>query len=303
MEGETSLPLHLMSQFLLFVVGGLANAAYLFIVAAGLSLVFGALRVINMAHGSLYMIAAFVTVLVANQLGVAFGFWGALLAAVLVTAAVGAVIEIVVLRRVYREEHLVQLLGTYALTLVIAGAVRIIFGPNYRTMKPPSLFSGSVTVGGFHYSIYSFFMIGAAVLIAAGVYLLMYRTSLGRNIRAAVSDPQLLSASGVNVARLFTTVFMIGAGLAGLGGVIVAPSQAVGITMDTDVLVLAFAISVIGGLGSIVGSLVGSLIVGEVLSFGLVNPYTNQFALAFVFIVMAAVLTIRPWGLFGAAEA
>ncbi len=283
-------------------MGGLSNAAYLFIVAVGLSLVFGALRVINMAHGSLYMIAAFVTVVVANRLGLALGFWVGLLAAVIVTGAVGVLIEIVVLRRVYREEHLIQLLGTYAVTLIVAGAVRIIFGSNYRTMSPPQLFSGSLSLAGYRYSVYSLFMIGAAIMIAVGVNLMLYRTALGRNIRAAVSDSELLSASGVNVARLFTTVFAIGAGLAALGGVIVAPSQAVGTSMDSDVLVLAFAISVIGGLGSIIGSAVGAVLVGEIYSFGLVNPYTNQFALAFVFIIMTAVLTIRPWGLFGRAE-
>ena len=289
-------------KLLLFAVGGLSNAAYLFIVAAGLSLVFGALRVINMAHGSLYMIAAFLTVVVANQLGTIFGFWVGLLVAVLVTAAVGALIEIVVLRPVYGKEHLIQLLGTYAVTLIVAGAVRLVFSANYRTMKAPDQFSGSLSIAGYRYSEYSFFMIFVAVLIAVGVYVLIYRTGLGRNIRAAVSDPELLNASGVNVARLFTTVFAIGAGLAALGGVIVAPSQAVNSSMDSDVLVLAFAISVIGGLGSIVGSLVGSLIVGEVISFGLVNPYTNPFALAFVFIIMVVVLFIRPWGLFGQPE-
>ena len=290
------------AQVLLFAVGGLSNAAYLFIVAAGLSLVFGALRVINMAHGSLYMIAAFVTVVVAERLGVALGFWGGLLAAVIITGLVGALIEIVVLRRVYREAHLVQLLGTYAVTLIIAGLVRIVFGPNYRTMKVPAQFNGSLSLAGFSYSVYSLVMIVAAILIAAGVYLMLYRTALGRNIRAAVSDPELLSASGIDVGRLFTTVFVIGACLAALGGVIVAPSQAVLSSMDTDVLVLAFAISVIGGLGSILGSLVGSVIVGEVYSFGLQNPYINQFALAFVFLIMAAVLIIRPWGLFGTPE-
>ena len=289
-------------KLLLFAVGGLSNAAYLFIVAAGLSLVFGALRVINMAHGSLYMIAAFLTVVVANQLGTIFGFWVGLLVAVLVTAAVGALIEIVVLRPVYGKEHLIQLLGTYAVTLIVAGAVRLIFSANYRTMKAPDQFSGSLNIAGYRYSEYSFFMIFVAVVIAVAVYVLIYRTGLGRNIRAAVSDPELLNASGVNVARLFTTVFAIGAGLAALGGVIVAPSQAVNSSMDSDVLVLAFAISVIGGLGSIVGSLVGSLIVGEVISFGLVNPYTNPFALAFVFIIMVVVLFIRPWGLFGQPE-
>jgi branched-chain amino acid transport system permease protein len=289
-------------KFLLFFVGGLSTAAYLFIVAAGLSLVFGALRVINMAHGSLYMIAAFLTVVVAEKVGLITGFWGGLVAAVIITGLIGAIIEIVVLRRVYGEEHLVQLLGTYALTLIIAGAVRIIFGSNYRTVKTPSLFSGSVTIAGYSYSVYSFFMIAAAVLIGFGVYAMMFRTSLGRNIRAAVSDSELLSASGVNVALLYTTVFVIGAGLAALGGAIVAPSQAVGSTMDTDVLVLAFAISVIGGLGSILGSLLGAVIVGEAISFGLQNQYTNGFALAFVFIIMVVVLTIRPWGLFGKVE-
>ena len=157
-------------------------------------------------------------------------------------------------------------------------------------------------IGGYSYASYQFFMIAAALVIAAGVYLMMFRTGLGRNIRAAVSDSELLSASGVNVARLYTTVFVIGASLAALGGAIVAPNQAVSGSMDTDVLVLAFAISVIGGLGSIVGSLVGALIVGEVISFGLSNAYTNPFALAFVFIVMTAVLIVRPWGLFGRTE-
>jgi len=290
------------SQFLLYTMGGLTTAAYLFIVSAGLSLVFGALRVINMAHGSLYMIAAFVAAVAANALGAGFGFWGGLVVAIAVTGAVGALIEIVVLRRVYREEHLVQLLGTYALALIIAGLVRIVFGPNYRNTPTPALFSGHVGLAGFSYSVYSLFMIVAAVAIAAGVYLMLYRTPLGRNIRAAVSDPELLSASGIDVARLFTTVFVIGAALAALGGVIVAPSQAVGSSMDTDILVLAFAISVIGGLGSIVGSAVGSVVVGLVISFGLQNGSTNQFALAFVFIIMVAVLVIRPWGLFGVAE-
>src|SRR5438309_3386039 len=137
-------------KLVLFAVGGLSTAAYLFIVSAGLSLVFGALRVINMAHGSLYMIAAFLTVVVASQIGLVTGFWAGLLVAVLLTGIIGAVIEIVVLRRVYREQHLIQLLGTYALTLVIAGAVRLNFGASYRTVKPP--FIGHVVIGGYSYA-------------------------------------------------------------------------------------------------------------------------------------------------------
>jgi branched-subunit amino acid ABC-type transport system permease component len=289
-------------KFVLFTVGGLQLAAYLFIVTAGLSLVFGALRVINMAHGSLYMVAAFITVVVANQLSATAGFWAGLLLALAVTCAVGAVVEIVVLRRVYGQEHLVQLLGTYAVTLIVAGALRMVFGSNYRSMSAPAQFAGSVSIAGYSYSRYQLFMIAAAIVIGLGIYFLLYRTGLGRNIRAAVSDPDLLNASGVNVKRLFTTVFVIGAGLAALGGIIVAPSQAVHSSMDTDILVLAFAISVIGGLGSILGTVVGSLVVGEVYSFGLTIPATNKFALAFVFLIMVAVLVVRPWGLFGTVE-
>jgi branched-subunit amino acid ABC-type transport system permease component len=289
-------------KLLLFTVAGLSEAAFLFIVAAGLSLVFGALRVINMAHGSLYMVAAFVTAVVAAQLGAVAGFWSGLLLAVVVAGALGAVIEMVVLKRVYQAEHLYQLLGTYALTLIIAGAVRLVFGASFRTISPPAFLNGSVSILGGSYSVYTFFMIVAALVIGSALWLMLYRTPLGRNIRAAVSDPELLNATGVNVSRLYTIVFMIGAILAGLGGVLVAPSQVVSTDMDTSVLVLAFAISVIGGLGSIVGSLVGALIVGMIESFGVSNRYTAHLSIAFVFIVMVVVLTVRPSGLFGKPE-
>jgi branched-chain amino acid transport system permease protein len=289
-------------KFLLFTEAGLRVAAFLFIVAAGLSLVFGALRVINMAHGSLYMVAAFVTAYVAAQAGLVAGFWTGLLAAVIVTGLIGIVIEVVVLRRVYQSEHLYQLLGTYALTLIIAGLVRIVFGASFRVISPPAFLNRSVSMLGGSYSTYDFFMIGAALAIGAGLWLMLYRTPLGRNIRAAVSDPVLLNATGVNVSRLYTIVFMIGAILAGLGGVLVAPSQVVSLDMDNNVLVLAFAISVIGGLGSIVGSLVGALVVGMIESFGVSNPYTAHLSIAFIFIVMVVVLTIRPSGLFGRPE-
>ncbi len=289
-------------KLLLFTVAGLSEAAFLFIVAAGLSLVFGALRVINMAHGSIYMVAAFVTAVVAQQLGAVAGFWSGLLLAVVVAGVLGAVIEVVVLKRVYQAEHLYQLLGTYALTLIIAGAVRLAFGAGFRTIAPPAFLNGSVSILGGSYSVYTFFMIVAALVIGSGLWLMLYRTPLGRNIRAAVSDPELLNATGVNVSRLYTIVFMIGAILAGLGGVLVAPSQVVSADMDTSVLVLAFAISVIGGLGSIVGSLVGALIVGMIESFGVSNRYTAHLSIAFVFIVMVVVLTVRPSGLFGKPE-
>lgn len=289
--------------FVLFVLTGLSEASVLFLVAAGLSLVFGALRVINMAHGSLYMIAAFIsTAVVAAVAQSTVGFVAALILAPALVGLLGAAIEIGILRRLYNQEHLLQLLATYALTLIFAGGVRIIFGSQNRSIAPPDFLAGGAQIGGLTFPAYKLFLMFAAVVVAVGLYLLLYRTSLGRNVRAAVSDPELLNSSGVNVARLFTVVFMIGAGLAALGGVLISPDQAVTGSMDTDVLVAAFAISVIGGLGSLVGSFVGALIVGLATSFGILLPATSRWSVAFIFILMAVVLMIRPWGLFGRPE-
>lgn len=292
-----------LGNLLLYTLAGLSLAAVLFIVAAGLSLVFGALRVINMAHGSLFMIGAFVAwFIVARLAGSAFGFWGAILVAPAITALIGGVVEIVVLKPIYGQEHLLQLLGTYALTLVFAGAVRLIFGPDVRSLQAPDILNTAVHINGHSFAVYNLFLMGFAVVIAGALYLLLNRTGLGRNIRAAISDPELLAASGINVTRLFTTVFMIGTALAGLGGVLVAPSQSVDPGMDANTLINAFAISVIGGLGSLMGSFVGAIIVGLVLSYGFAVPQTAPWATAFVFAAMAIVLTIRPWGLFGRPE-
>lgn len=291
------------STLALTVLAGLSEASVLFLVASGLSLVFGALRVINMAHGSLYMVAAFLTTAIVGAFAQSsVGFLLALFLAPAAVALIGALIEILILRRLYRREHLLQLLATYALTLVFAGGVRIVFGSQNRSIRPPDFLSGGVSIGTLTFPTYKFFLMFAAVLVAAGLYLLLYRTSLGRNIRAAVADPELLNASGVNVTRLFTLVFMIGAGLAALGGVLISPDQAVTGGMDTDVLVAAFAISVIGGLGSLMGSFVGALIVGLVTSFGILIPQTSRWSVAFIFVLMAIVLMIRPWGLFGRPE-
>ena len=292
-----------LSFVVLFVLAGLSQAALLFIVAAGLSLVFGALRVINMAHGSLYMAAAYLATFVAAGITArTLGFLAALLVAPAVAALLGALIEILILKPLYGKEHLLQLLGTYALTLVFAGAIRLIFGSEIRNVAPPAFLNGSLPVFGQTFPTYRVFLMAAAGVIAGGLYLLLYRTGLGRNIRAAVSDPELLSAAGVNVPALFTTVFMIGALLAGLGGALVAPSQAVSPDIDNEVLVEAFAISVIGGLGSLVGSFVGALLVGLMTSFAIAYPPTSRLSVAFIFTAMAMVLTIRPWGLFGRPE-
>ncbi len=279
---------------------GLSRAGLLFVVSVGLTLVFGALRVINLAHGSLYMLGAFVTSSAVAWLGGDVGLWPALLLATAAAAAVGVIAEVGVLRRLYGKEHLLQLLATYALVLIIADLVQIVWGTGNRTVDRPAGLDGSVSVLGQGFAVYNLWIIGFALAVGAGLYLLINRTALGRNIRAAIVDPEMLAGVGVNVPLLFTTVFVLGAGLAGAAGAVVAPSGAVGLGMDIDIIVLAFAVTIIGGLGSIPGALAGATIVGLVDSFGI--ELAPRFTLAFVFIVMVVVLAVRPTGLFGVPE-
>ena len=286
--------------FVVILMSGLSGAALLFLVGSGLTLVFGALRLINMAHGSLYMTGAFIAVAIAGALGGTLGFAAAIVGAAIAVGVLGGLIEVTVLRRLYKRDHLMQLLATFALILIIDGVIRVVFGTNNRSAAAPSLLTGSIAVGKSSISIYQVFLVALAGAVAVGLWAVVYRTGLGRAIRAAVADPELLRLSGVNVPLLFTTVFMIGALLAGLGGAAIASYQSVGLGIDVDIVVEAFAVTIIGGLGSLGGALVGALIVGLVQSFGIYA--VPQYSLAFIFVVMAAVLAVRPWGLFGAPE-
>ena len=279
---------------------GLTGAGLLFVVSVGLTLVFGALRVINLAHGSLYMVGAFVTSSIVAWLGGGVGLWPALLLAAAAAAAVGVIAEVGVLRRLYGKEHLLQLLATYALVLILADLVQIVWGASNRTVDRPAGLDGSVDILGQGFAVYNLWIIAFALAVGAGLYLLLNRSALGRNIRAAIGDPEMLAGVGVNVPLLFTTVFVLGAALAGAAGAVVAPSGAVGLGMDIDIIVLAFAVTIIGGLGSIPGALVGATIVGLVDSFGI--ELAPRFTLAFVFVVMVVVLAVRPTGLFGVPE-
>ncbi len=279
-------------------LGGLARAGVLFMLAAGLTLVFGALRVINFAHGSLYMVGAFVGATIV--LRTSGNFWLALIAAPLVVALLGGLIEVSVLRRIYRREHLIQLLATYSLVLIVGDLVRLIWGAQYLSISVPNIFAESVQVAGQPLPLYNLVIITFACVTAVALWALFYRTGLGRDIRGAVSDPEMLGLVGVNVPALFTTVFMIGAFVAGLAGVIIAPSTSVGLGIDVETVVEAFAVTVIGGLGSFVGALIGAVIIGQVEAFGIM--WVPRAALAFVFLAMAIVLGLRPYGLFGEPE-
>jgi branched-chain amino acid transport system permease protein len=290
-----------METIVIQLLGGLTRGMILFIVASGLSLIFGVMRVINFAHGSLYMLGAFLAVTVGVAFaGLGWGFFAVLLAAPLVVAVIGVAMEATLFRRIYNKEHLLQLLLTYGLTLLLSDVVRMIWGGEYRTLRPPDFLRGGVEIIGRKFPVYNLFLLLIGPLIALGLWFLLTRTRWGRIIRAAVANPEMLSALGINVRTVFTGVFALGCWLAGLGGALVAGQAAVGLGMDVDIIVEAFAVVVIGGLGSFGGALLGSVIIGVVLSFGiLVAP---KMALALSFLAMAAVLIVRPWGLLGRPE-
>jgi len=246
------------------------------------------------------MIGAFVAASVIRQGGGAGGFWLALVAAPLAVALVGAIMEFGVLRRIYQAEHVVQLLATYALILIFDDLVKMIWGAEYKSVSVPAALVGSISIGDRPFPIYNLFVIAWALLLAAALWLMIHRTGLGRLIRAAVEDSEMLEALGVNIPRIFLAVFVIGAFLAGLGGVLVAPLGSIGLGMDVTILIEAFVVAVIGGLGSFPGALLGAGIIGLMFSFGI--TVAPRMAMAFVFLAMVIVLIIRPWGLFGEPE-
>jgi branched-subunit amino acid ABC-type transport system permease component len=287
-------PSFLFGQF----VSGLSTAMYLFLIASGLSLIFGVLRVLNFAHGSFYMLGAYLAWQLVQWLGPrSESFWLAVLGAALAVALVGALIERLLLRHMYRREELYQLLFTYALVLVISDAVRYTWGTQQLgVFRPPSM-EGAFQVFGTNVPLYTVFIMVLGPSIALGIWLLLNRTGLGRTVRAAALDREMLSALGANVGWLYTGMFALGSFFAGLGGALVTPVRSLLPGMDVEIIVEAFIVVVIGGLGSLWGTFLGALIYGQVLAFGiLVFPRFSIFA---AFVLMAVILVVRPWGLFG----
>jgi len=281
------------------VVSTLSTAGYLFIVSAGLTLVFGAARVINLAHGSFYMYGAF---LVTTLVGFASGpwFWLAVPLSAATVAALGGVVEVTVMRRLYRAEHLTQLLATFGLLLILADLGLHIWGSSARTIAAPPPFQGRLTLAGTTFPAYDVALIGAAAIVGAGLWLLLTHSLFGWRVRAAVNDPEALAATGTNTTLLMTLVFALGAGLAGLAGAIVAPQSSVAPGIDQAIIVSAFIVTVIGGLGSIVGTALGAILIGLAETVG--TRYAPNWASSLIYVVLIVVLAIRPWGLLGAAE-
>ena len=281
------------------ITGALNAASSLFLASAGLSLIFGAMRVINLAHGSFYMYGAFI---MTSLVGFATNsrFWWAVPVAALAVAALGAGVEVTVIRRIYGKEHLTQLLATYALFLIFADIGLRIWGSDSRAVPFPLRCFGSMEIAGEQIPKYNIVVVGTAVVVGILIWLLLKRTTLGWRIRAAVDDTESLEAGGVNTNVLFTIVFAIGAFLAGLGGAVIAPQIAVTPGIDSSIIVFAFIVTVVGGLGSIVGAAVSALLIGAAETAGtLIAP---DWATVFPYAAMIAVLIIRPWGLFGTPE-
>jgi len=284
-------PSFLFSQFL----GGLTTAMFLFLIASGLSLVFGVMRVLNFAHGSFYMIGAYLAWQVVKWLQpLPERFWPAALAAALVVALLGAVVERLFLRYLYDKEELYQLLLTYALVLILGDAAKFLWGTQQLSVSRPPVLAGGI---GAIIPDYNLFIMVSGPVIAVLVWLMLTRTTMGRMIRAAALDREMLGALGANVGWLYTGMFALASFLAGLSGALVTPIQSIVPGMDVEIIVQAFIVVVIGGLGSFWGTFLGSVIYGQVLSFGiLIFP---GFSLFSVFALMAVILILRPWGLLG----
>jgi branched-chain amino acid transport system permease protein len=295
------------------LLNGLQLGVMLFLMAAGLTLIFGVMGLINLAHGSLYMIGAFACATVAAATG---SFWIGLIASLAAAAGVGAIIEVAVIRRLYDRDHLDQVLATFALILILSEGARWLFGsfPLYLDI-PPQLQGAVALPGGGQYQLYRLAIIGVGVIVATGLYLLISRTRLGMRIRAGESDREMIGALGVDIGTLYTVVFALGAALAGLAGALVGALQSVQVGMGEPVLILAFVVIVIGGIGSIKGALVGAVIVGVVDTMGrfllpsllaLTMPASQAttigaaLASMLIYVVMALILAFRPSGLFSA---
>jgi branched-chain amino acid transport system permease protein len=287
-------PSFLFSQFM----GGLTTAMFLFLIASGLSLVFGVMRVINFAHGSFYMLGAYLAwqaVQWVNPSG--GGFWLAALFAAVGVGILGAVVERLFFRSLYGREELYQLLFTYALVLILGDVAKFIWGTGQLSVSSPPVLAGSVQIFGTTQPLYNLFVIAVGPAIAFGGWLALNRTGVGRMVRAAQMDREMLDALGANVGSLYTGMFVVSAFLAGLSGALVTPIQSIVPGMDVLIIVQAFIVVVIGGMGSIWGTFWGSVIYGQVLAFGiLIFP---SFSLFSVFALMAVILIVRPWGLFG----
>ena len=294
------------------LLNGLQFGFMLFLMSAGLTLIFGVMGLINLAHGSFYMIGAFSA---AATFAFFNSFWLSLFASFSCAAVVGVIVEKTIIRKLYNRDHLDQVLVTFALILIFSELIRWIFGAFPLYLDVPKILNGSIEIfDGIYYSKYRLFIIFVGLIIATFLFFLIGKTNLGIQIRAGQYDREMISALGVNISKLYTLLFGIGAALAGLAGALIGTIQSVEVGMGEPILILAFVIIVIGGIGSIKGALIASLLVGLVDTLGrflipwvlqtITNPSDamsigSAIGSMLIYILMAIILILRPTGLYG----
>ena len=286
------------SAYVVQVLNGLAFSMLLFLLAAGLSVIFGMMDFINLAHGSFYMLGAYLGLTATQRFG---NFWLALILVPLVVAALGFALEKVLLRPLYKRGHLDQVLLTFGLAFVVADLVRWIWGGDIRSVPQPPELTGAVPLGIAVYPRYRTFVIVAGLVLALLLWLIQARTRVGAIIRAGVADKEMVGGLGIDVQLVFAGVFAFGAGLAALSGVIAAPFLSLVPGMDAEQLILSLIVVVVGGMGTLKGAFWGAIVVGLADTFGKI--YVPDFSLMVIFAIMAVVLLLRPNGLFGRAVA
>ena len=278
------------------ILVGLSKTTILFIVSSGLSLVLGVLRIPNVFHGSLYMVGAFLAFTFTKFFGGSpLAFFAALVVAPMAVALLSLAAERALLCRLYDREHMMLMLFTFSLALVFGDLVKMIWGSDFRSLSLPPVFQGAFDLGGLPMPRYSVFLLVVGPLVALGLWILTNKTKIGKIARAAAVHREMVGAVGINVSWVFAAVFMIGCFLAGLGGALVAPTQNISQGMDHTIIIEAFLIVIMGGLGNIWGALLGALIFGLTDSIGVL--LWPQFAVVFPYVAVIVVLTLRPAGL------
>ncbi len=284
------------------LLNGLSLGMSLFVIAAGLTLILGVLRVLNFAHGAFYMLGGYVCFSLVKLLsGVPGGFWLAAIGSAIALAGMAYLIERTMLRHLYERDHLYQLLFTFALVMIIGDLVRFTWGTQVLSVSLPPGFKGAVNLGIAYYPSYRLFLCLMGVIVAVGMWYFVNRTRAGRFVRAARQDREMLESLGINVGRIYMLTFVGGSALAGFGGALAAPAVALSQGMDAEIIVQCFIIVIIGGLGSLGGAFLGALILGLLNSFGVM--LVPNFEIVLIYLMMVVVLMIRPWGLLGKPEA
>lgn len=279
------------------VLSALRQASFLFLISSGLTLIFGVLNILNFAHGALYMLGAYFIYALTLHLTGPAGFLIALLAAPLGVAVIAVAIEAGLLRRIYKQEEIYQLLLTYSLVLIIDDLAKIVFGPEYKSIPKPDAISGAVTIFGGTVPVYTLVVLVLAPMMALVLWYLLYKTRTGKIVRATSSDREMADALGINMSALFTLVFAFGAMLAGFAGALAGPARTVFPGVGTEVIIESFVVVVIGGLGNLWGALIGSILIGTLETVGII--VFPEFEMSLIYLLMVAILVVRPWGLFG----